>query len=74
MRYISNQTKQEILDISKNSWLSGLFSAIPSYCLNITFEEHKEIFFMLLCERLTTGDIVFNTNPSLVCAPPIPLI
>lgn len=63
MIHLSEELKKEIFEISKNAWLSGLFSAIPSFIPNISFEEHKEIFFHLVKEWLDKGLIKFDTPP-----------
>lgn len=61
---LSENLKNEIFEISKNAWLSGLFSSIPSFIPNISFEEHKEIFFYLVREFLEKGLIKFDTPPT----------
>ncbi|VEG12227.1 hypothetical protein [Moraxella cuniculi] len=57
---ISEELKQEIFEISKGSWISGFFSAISGYLPNISFEEHKEVFFALSEEWLNNGLIKFD--------------
>lgn len=59
MIYISEKVKKEMLETSKNLWLSALFSAVSSYCVGINFEQHKEIFFQLIKEALDADLIKF---------------
>ncbi|MDO4896518.1 MAG: hypothetical protein Q3971_04060 [Moraxella sp.] len=61
--HIDKNAKKKIFDISHGSWLSGLFSAIPSFIPNITFSEHKQIFFKLVEEWLNDGKIKFDYPP-----------
>lgn len=61
---ITNTQKVEMLELSKNSWLSAMFSAIPNLFPNITFNEQKEIFFLLLKEWLKSGIVKFDTPPT----------
>lgn len=60
---ISKQIEKEIYDISKDGWLSGFFSAIPSFVKDISFEQHKEIFFELTEKWLKEGLIKFDYPP-----------
>lgn len=63
MIYITKDIKEEIFAVSKDGWLSGLFSAISSFFPDISFEEHKKIFFMLTEEWLEKGLIKFDYPP-----------
>lgn len=60
---IDNQIKQQIFEISHGGWLSGLFSAIPSFVNDISFETHQAIFFQLLAEWFNAGLIKFDYPP-----------
>lgn len=61
---ITKIQKDEMLRLSKDSWLSAMFSAIPYVFSNITFNEQKEIFFLLLREWLESGIVKFDTPPT----------
>lgn len=60
---ISEEIKREIYNISKDSWLSGFFSAIPNFVQDISFEQHKQIFFELTQQWLDEGLIKFDYPP-----------
>lgn len=63
MMLISHERKQQILTDCKNMWLDAMFYAIRYEDKSITFEEQKQIFFMLVEEWLKAGIIKFDTPP-----------
>lgn len=60
---LTDKDKQKMFDDANGLWLSALFNNISGYYPNISFEQQKEIFFMLVSEGLEKGIIKFDYPP-----------
>lgn len=60
MIQLTKKDKQHMFDDAKGLWLSALFYNIYSYYPNISFEQQKEVFFILIKEALEHQIIKFN--------------
>ncbi|MFB2538557.1 MULTISPECIES: hypothetical protein [unclassified Acinetobacter] len=60
---LSDEIKQDMYESAKNLWLSALFENISGYYPDISFDEQKALFFVLVEEALDKEIIKFDYPP-----------